>query len=90
MVPAAAASMCCTLRFACLTMRAACCRVEDDSLPCDGVHYAVFSLWKGAAGHPDGLLGTFRNGKLGCTAVQKRPAAATCLADVFPQGSLAA
>lgn len=31
---------------------AAGCRVEDDGLPCDGVHYAVFSLWKGAAGMP--------------------------------------
>lgn len=79
-----------TTCVACLIMGAACCRVEDDSLPCDGVHYAIFSLWNGAAGHPDGVLGTFLTGKLGCAVVQKRPAAETRLAAVFLQGSLAA
>jgi hypothetical protein len=69
---------------------AARCRVEDDGLPCDGVHYAVFSLWKGATGHTNGMLGTLRQVNFCCAAVLKRPPAQTCLADAFLQGSLAA
>lgn len=33
------------------------CRVEDDSLPCDGVHYAVLSLWNGATLYTDCVRG---------------------------------
>ena len=33
------------------------CRVEDDSLPCEGVHYAVFSLWNGTTLNTDCVSG---------------------------------